>query len=94
MGKISYRNIVLQLNNEEHDGGYWLPNIQRPFVWSESQIEKFYDSLMRQYPIGTMLFWKTKSSIKRRKFIDNYKASIKLSEYYVPEDDKRKTQSR
>ena len=91
MGKISYRNIVLQLNNEEHDGGYWLPNIQRPFVWSESQIEKFYDSLMRQYPIGTMLFWKTKSSIKRRKFIDNYKASIKLSEYYVPEDDKRKT---
>lgn len=36
---------------------YYLPSIQRKFVWSVSQIEKLFDSLMQGYPIGTFLFW-------------------------------------
>lgn len=32
------RKIVHCLNNSDEEGGYWLPNIQRPFVWSEEQI--------------------------------------------------------
>ena len=31
---------------------YLLPSIQREFVWSTSQIEKLFDSLMRDYPIS------------------------------------------
>jgi hypothetical protein len=88
--KQSIKKIVTVLNNEEEEGGFWLPNIQRPFVWSEDQICKLFDSLMREYPISTLLIWKTKSSIKRRKFIDIWKDGIKLSDYYVPEDSKRK----
>ena len=34
-----------------------LPDIQRPFVWTEEQIYKLFDSLMRGYPISTFLFW-------------------------------------
>ena len=30
--------IVRALNDSESNGGLWLPNIQRPFVWSEEQI--------------------------------------------------------
>ena len=33
--KLSLRKIVSYLNNRDEDGGFWLPNIQRPFVWSE-----------------------------------------------------------
>lgn len=88
--KDTYRKFVNYLNNSDQEGGYWLPNIQRPFVWKEEQIEKLFDSLMREYPIGTLLIWKTKSKIKRRKFIDLYKKNIKLSDYYIPEDDKQK----
>lgn len=84
--KCSFRKIVNYLNNSEQDGGYWLPNIQRPFVWKEDQIERLFDSILREYPIGSLLVWKTKSEIKRRKFIDNYKQDIKLTDFYVPED--------
>ncbi len=36
---------------------YYLPAIQREFVWSTSKIEALFDSLMRGYPIGTLLIW-------------------------------------
>ena len=88
--KDSFRKFVSYLNNEDQEGGYWLPNIQRPFVWKEEQIERLFDSILREYPIGTLLIWKTKSKIRRRKFIDNYNFNIKLTDFYVPEDDKQK----
>jgi len=84
------RRMVNYLNNEEKDGGFWLPNIQRPFVWKEEQTERLFDSILREYPISTLLVWKTKSSIKRRKFIQNYKKKKKLSDFYVLEDSKIK----
>jgi len=84
------RKFVKYLNNKDEQGGFWLPNIQRPFVWKEEQIEKLYDSILREYPIGTLLVWKTKSNIKRRKFIDNYKKEISLSTYFVPQDKSQK----
>ncbi len=65
--KETIRKIVTHLNNEEANGGFWLPNIQRPFVWKEEQIERLFDSLMRKYPISTLLAWRTKSAIKHRK---------------------------
>ena len=42
---------------------------------------------MRQYPIGTLLAWKTKSRLRRRKFIDNYRHGLKLTDFYIPEDE-------
>lgn len=40
-----------------HTRKYLLPAIQREFVWSTEQIEVLFDSLMRDYPIGSFLFW-------------------------------------
>ena len=36
--KQTVRKIVGFLNDADEDGGFWLPNIQRPFVWREEQI--------------------------------------------------------
>jgi hypothetical protein len=90
--KHSLRKIVTFLNNPDEDGGFWLPNIQRPFVWSEEQICRLFDSILREYPISTLLIWKTRSTIRRRKFIDNFHRGLltRLSDFYVPEDDKKK----
>lgn len=90
--KHSLRKIVSFLNNPDEDGGFWLPNIQRPFVWSEEQTCRLFDSILREYPISTLLVWKTRSKIRRRKFIDNFRAEHRnhLSDFYVPEDDKKK----
>ncbi|WP_432411338.1 DUF262 domain-containing protein [Rasiella sp. SM2506] len=35
-----------------------LPAIQREFEWEWWKIELLFDSLMRDYPIGSMLFWR------------------------------------
>ena len=35
---------------------YLLPAFQRDFVWKAEQIEMLFDSLMRGYPISSMLF--------------------------------------
>lgn len=89
--KLSIRRIVNYLNDEQAEGGgFWLPNIQRPFVWSEEQIAKLFDSIMREYPISTLLVWKTKEPVKHRKFIDLYKHDIKLSSYFVPDHSRAK----
>ena len=90
--KQTIKKIVGFLNNADEEGGFWLPNIQRPFVWSEDQICRLFDSIMREYPISTLLIWKTTSIIRRRKFIDNWKEALRqhLSDFYVPQSDKKK----
>ncbi|MDX9856738.1 MAG: DUF262 domain-containing protein [candidate division Zixibacteria bacterium] len=40
-----------------HSKKYLLPAIQREVVWEVEQIERLFDSLMRDYPIGSFLFW-------------------------------------
>jgi uncharacterized protein with ParB-like and HNH nuclease domain len=37
---------------------FLLPSIQREFVWSSDKIEMLFDSLMQDYPIGSLLLWK------------------------------------
>lgn len=44
--------------NNIHAKKYLLPNIQRELVWDLGKITKLFDSLMRDYPIGSFLFWK------------------------------------
>ena len=51
------------------DGEFVLPSIQREFVWGEDQMEILFDSLMRDYPISTFLFWKVKAeNVKKFQF--------------------------
>ena len=40
-----------------HAKRYLLPAIQREVVWEVDQITRLFDSLMRDYPIGSFLFW-------------------------------------
>lgn len=88
---ISIRKIVNDINEGKADGGgLWLPNIQRPFVWTEEQICRLFDSILREYPISTLLVWKTHSAIRRRKFIDNWRYKLSLTPFFVPENNDRK----
>jgi hypothetical protein len=41
-----------------------LPAMQRPFVWKEDRIYKLIDSLLRGFPIGAVMLWRT-STIQR-----------------------------
>ncbi len=85
--RCSIMKLIRMLNDKEMNGGFWLPNIQRPFVWKEDQVERLFDSIMREYPISTLLVWRTKEKIKHRKFIDNYRSGQHLSDYFVPDNE-------
>ena len=61
---------------------YLLPAIQRKFVWSSRQIEMLFDSLMRNYPINTLMLWQIsdvdlKRNYKFYSFIKDYAQHFK-----------------
>ena len=53
-----------------------LPAFQREYVWKPEQVERLFDSLMKGYPINSMLFWKVDKEIKGTytfyKMLDHY----------------------
>lgn len=62
--KITVSTAMRRIKNEE----LVLPAIQRDFVWDPRRIYLFLDSLMRGYPIGTLLFWNTRQRVQYRVF--------------------------
>jgi hypothetical protein len=43
-------------------GDIGLPDIQRPFVWSNSKVRDLFDSMYRGFPVGYFLFWENAQS--------------------------------
>ena len=57
---------------------FLIPAIQRKFVWSHEKIENLFDSIMRDYPINSFMFWQVtddtiKNTFKFYKFITHYR---------------------
>ena len=52
-GNATIYDTLSNINTEK-----FLPAIQRKFVWDNDQITKLFDSILRDYPIGTFLYWK------------------------------------
>jgi uncharacterized protein with ParB-like and HNH nuclease domain len=63
-------DVVGKLNKQ-----YFLPAIQREFVWQPEQIITLFDSVLRDYPIGSCLFWELKEENRDKwtcyRFIEN-----------------------
>ena len=57
---------------------YFLPAIQRPYVWTSHQVVTLFDSLMKGYPISSFMFWavdqQTKREVKIYRFLENFRA--------------------
>ncbi len=43
---------------------------------------RLFDSLMQNYPIQTLLFWRTKDEIKARRFMEQVSWDADLSDFY------------
>ena len=50
-----------------------LPMFQREFVWDKEQSAKLIDSILKGFPIGTFIFWKTRDVLRSYKEIGNHK---------------------
>ena len=50
-----------------------IPKFQREFVWDKNQTAKLIDSIIKGFPIGTFIFWKTNEELRHHKDIGNAK---------------------
>ncbi|HEY5179334.1 MAG TPA: DUF262 domain-containing protein [Dermatophilaceae bacterium] len=48
---------VQELVHDIHSGQVRLPDLQRPFVWSNAKVRDLIDSMYRGYPVGELMFW-------------------------------------
>src|SRR3989344_3687869 len=84
---------------------FFLPDIQRPFVWKPDQIYALFDSIMRKYPINTFLFWQVSkdylkdNKIKKFLFVKNNREdnaedlTFNNSDYYLVLDGQQRITS-
>jgi len=62
---MSYESKSVRDAIDEIGRTYFLPAIQREFVWDTGRVEKLFDSIMGDYPIGSFLFWKVREENKK-----------------------------
>lgn len=72
---MSVKEAIENINATNN--GWFLPAVQRPYVWgsryeSEKYICKLFDSILRGYPIGTLIVWNSDKEIPYRCFIDDF----------------------
>ena len=52
------------LVNDISSGNIKIPQFQRKFVWNKNQSANLLDSIIKGYPIGTFIFWKTREELR------------------------------
>ncbi len=85
----SIKDVVDELNVR-----YFLPDIQREYVWlkkaDEKKIEQLFDSILRGYPIGSFLFWKLqKEDIAKSDEQDSDKLNFQLYQFITNYDERK-----
>ncbi|WRF29384.1 DUF262 domain-containing protein [Helicobacter pylori] len=85
----SIKEVVDELNVR-----YFLPDIQREYVWlkkaDEKKIEQLFDSILRGYPIGSFLFWKLqKEDIAKSDKQDSDKLNFQLYQFITNYDERK-----
>lgn len=63
---MSYESLTIHQAINRLNKKFFLPSLQREFVWNDRQIIRLFDSIMRGYPISSFLFWQPASSTARR----------------------------
>jgi hypothetical protein len=74
---VSYVSSTVARVLDQINRTYFLPAIQRPYVWRPEQIIALFDSLLKGYPVSSFLFWEIKSEHRSDweiyNFIENFR---------------------
>lgn len=71
--------IISRINS----GDIRIPAFQRAYVWKQNQILDLLDSIVKNYPIGSILLWSTSEKLKHTRNIAGYKIPENADEYPV-----------
>lgn len=56
---VRVSDVIRQVNKD-----IYLPAIQREFVWGTGRVERLFDSIMSDFPIGSFLYWRLEQENK------------------------------
>lgn len=74
---MSYNSATVAKIVDQINRTYFLPAIQRPYVWEPDQIVALFDSLLKGYPISSFLFWELRPENRRNweiyKFVEHFR---------------------
>ncbi len=74
---MSYNSATVAKIVDQINRTYFLPAIQRPYVWEPDQIVALFDSLLKGYPISSFLFWELRPENRRNweiyKFVEQFR---------------------
>ncbi len=65
------------------DGIYQIPKFQRNFVWNKEQSARLIDSLLKGFPIGSFILWKTKERMRAQKCFGDMDIQMPEDSEYV-----------
>src|SRR5258708_9566235 len=74
-----YESLFVEIDQ----GQTKLPMFQRDFVWDKEQSAKLIDSILKGFPIGTFIFWRTREELRAYKNIGNHKLPESPKNDYV-----------
>jgi hypothetical protein len=67
---------LLELVAQINEGEVKVPAFQREFVWKEEQALELLDSLASNYPVGSLLLWRTADKLATERNIGNFKLPV------------------
>ena len=70
MGAELFKNIPSKVDDLVRGvriGRIGLPDLQRPFVWTDNKVRDLFDSMMKGYPIGYVMIWESPADYESKK---------------------------
>ena len=94
MSDTLYNRIDYKLDNllmDIESGKLGLPDLQRPFVWSNTKVRELFDSMLLGYPIGYLMLWDSPEDGGKSKQIGTEGHAIKEAKQLIIDGQQRLT---
>ena len=63
---------IRDLNLQVRKGEIKIPQFQRPFVWGDDQALRLLDSVANNYPVGSLLLWRTSEKLATERNVGDF----------------------
>lgn len=74
---------IRQLLTRVAEGEIRIPAFQREFVWEPDRVQFLMDSIYKGFPIGTLLFWRTREQLQADRDLGPYKLDEPKDQYPI-----------
>src|SRR5690554_4485442 len=83
-GEITTGSIKIdRLRSKIIEGNIKIPPFQREFVWKQEQVIELLDSLIKDYPVGSILLWETKDDLPAKRNVGGFDLPNPTEDYPI-----------